>query len=101
MKSFTTLKVGYTAGIYGCSGEYFTTIIINGSKKRSINHYGLYGSEERVSQALKARGYTEFYTPSNYGRLVRSDIPKNLHKSEGQAIDYIKSKDFNVSFSKV
>lgn len=91
MKQFTTIKVGYTHGIYGCSGEYFTTIIINGSKHASINHYGLYGSEERVNQALKAKGYKEFYTPSDYGKMTKKEVWKGF-MSENEAIDKIKKE---------
>lgn len=36
MKTFITLKVGYTAGIYGCSNEYFNTIIIDNEEKQAI-----------------------------------------------------------------
>lgn len=92
MKQFTTIKIGYTAGIYGCSGEYFTTVIINGKKNTSISHYGMYGSEERVNDALKFKGYKEFYTPSNYGQLKGKDINKNLYLSEQLAISIIKTE---------
>jgi hypothetical protein len=88
MKQFTTIKVGYTAGIYGCSNEYFTTIIINGSKHTSISHYGMYGSEERVNHALMDRGYREFYTPSDFGRMIAKDVNKNLFTSEHDVIKF-------------
>ena len=74
MKKYTTIKVGYTAGVYGCSGEYFTTIIIDGDKHTSICHYGMYGSEERVNQALNDLGYSQFYTPSDYGKMAKKDL---------------------------
>jgi len=90
-KQFTTIKVGYTAGIYGCSNEYFTTIITNGKDIHSISHYGLYGSDDRINSYLKDKGYTEKYVPSNYGQLRRKDINKNLQKDEYEAIEYIKT----------
>ncbi|MEK9207297.1 MAG: hypothetical protein AAB922_02365 [Patescibacteria group bacterium] len=73
MKQFTTIKVGHTAGVYGCSGEYFPLIYTNGSKHGSIHFYGMYGPEGRVSEAMKQKGYKEFYTSSRYGRMVRDD----------------------------
>jgi len=91
MKKFTTIKVGYTAGIYGCSGEYFTTIILNNDDVKFINHNGLYGSEHRINSILKDAGYKEFYTPSTYGKLTRKDIPKTMFSSEHVAIEELKT----------
>lgn len=91
MKQFTTIKVGYTAGVYGCSGEYFTTIFVDGKKHGSISHYGMYGSEERVNRALKDLGYKEFYCPSSYGRMTKKDILK-CFLSEREAVDTIKNR---------
>lgn len=92
-KMFTTLKVGYTAGIYGCSGEYFTTIIISGNEKPYIvNHYGMYGSESRVTEPLKQAGYKEFYTPSDFGKMTQRDVNSrtNFWSSEYTALEEIK-----------
>jgi len=47
MKKFINLKVGYTSGIYGCSGEYFTLIVINGEDIQGFNYEGMYGVEGR------------------------------------------------------
>ena len=88
MKQFTTLKVGYTAGIYGCSGKYFTTIVINGKKHTSLSYRGMYGSEERVARALTDKGYTEFYTPTSYGRMIAKEVNKNLFTSEQDVIKF-------------
>jgi hypothetical protein len=94
-KSFTTYKLGYTAGVYGCSGEYFNCII-NGSKEQNEYHTtsiffeGMYGVEERIKAVLKDAGYKEYYTQSVYGQLKRKDIPKNRFLSEYKAIDAIK-----------
>lgn len=96
MKTFTIIKVGYTAGIYGCSGEYFTCIITNSEdtdhqyNTNSFHFYGMYGPEERVAEVLKGKGYKDLYTQSHYGQLKRRDINKNCFKSETQAIEYIK-----------
>jgi hypothetical protein len=93
MKKCITQKIGYTAGIYGCTNEYFSTTIIDGDRLENIIFYGLYGSEERVFQALKDKGFEYKYVWSVYGRLVRKDIPKNNVYSEHSAIEYI-----NTSF---
>lgn len=89
---FITLKVGYSAGIYGCSNEYFNTIIIDGNSKDdiwNIPHYGMYGSEERVNSALKDKGYKEVYIPSDYGKIPARNLWKGFI-SEQQAIEEIK-----------
>jgi len=94
-KTFTIYKVGYTAGIYGCSGEYFN-VIITGVK--NPNEYytdgfffqGMYGVQERVSSVLKDAGYKEIYTQSVYGQLRRKDIPKGRFLSEYPAIAKVK-----------
>ena len=88
---FTTIKVGYTAGIYGCSGEYFTTIAIHNDDVHAFNHYGMYGSEQRVSNVLIEAGYKELYTPSDFGKMTQRDVNSRgkFWKSEYQAIDLI------------
>jgi hypothetical protein len=88
MKKFTTLKVGYSTGVYGCSNEYFTTIIIDGDKTSSISHRGMYGSEERINGALEAKGFTRFYTPTDFGKIPNRKIWPGFH-SEYEAIDII------------
>jgi hypothetical protein len=92
MKKFTTLKVGYTAGIYGCSGEYFTTIVINNDSVRVFNHYGMYGSDKRVNRLLKDAGYIEFYTPTDFGKMTQKDVRARgkFWKDEYSTIETIK-----------
>lgn len=87
--SFTILKVGYTRGIYGCSGEYFNCIV---NMDKGFFFSGMYGAEQRIAQALKDKGYKEIYNQSIFGRLVRDDIPKNAFLSEYSAIDEVKAK---------
>jgi len=97
MKTFTTLKVGYTAGMYGCSNEYFNTIIVNGSKMFGIAHKGMYGSDDRINRLLKDKGFTEVYIPNDFGRMTAKEINKHLFKYENEVIDFInngfKTKD--------
>lgn len=82
MRLFTTFKTGYTAGTYGCSGEYFTTIIIGTKGTKTIKWHGMYGPEYRVAEYLKKKGYKEFYTSTNYGKLKRDDILAEVTHSE-------------------
>lgn len=90
MKQFTTIKTGYTAGIYGCSNEYFTTIYINDTGINSFHFYGMYGAEERIARAMKEKGYEEKYTQSFYGRMTRKDITK-ASKSEHTTLEELKA----------
>jgi len=91
MKQFSIIKIGYTAGIYGCSGEYFTCITVNGKGTNSFIFEGLYGAESRVAEILKERGYTEKWVNSLYGKLTRKDIPKKAVISEYEAVDLAKT----------
>jgi hypothetical protein len=84
-KTFTILKIGYTRGIYGCSGEYFNCIV---DMNKGFFFSGMYGAEERVASALKEKGYKEIYNQSVFGKLVRDDIPKNRFLSEYDAIKF-------------
>lgn len=87
MRLFTTIKTGYTAGVYGCTGEYFTLIMINGKNTSSIKFNGMYGSDERVREYLKNKGYTDFYTHGEYNRLNTREIHKPTNYSEYQLIN--------------
>ncbi len=100
MKQFTTLKVGYTSGIYGCSNEFFTTIYIdteNIDDKRIFkffSFYGMYGAEERVARALKDKGYEEQYIPTDYGKMKTREVWKGFI-SEQQAIKLVNEMGVN------
>lgn len=78
-------KVGYSVGAYGCSGEYFTLTIIKDSEDyRTINFTGLYGSEDRVVEPLKNKGYKDISSYHNYGQLKGED--RKGFKSERDAL---------------
>ena len=87
MRLHTIIKTGYTAGSYGCSGEYFTLILINGNKTSSIKFNGLYGAEERVRAYLDKKGYKFFYTNAEYGQLKSREIHKATNYSEYELIN--------------
>lgn len=89
MKTFITLKVGYTCGIYGCSNEFFNTIYVEGETIHSVQYYGMYGAEERINATLKEKGFTQFYVPSDFGKMTRKDAKGFV--SEAQAIKQIET----------
>ncbi len=94
MKQFTILKVGYTHSIYGCSGEYFNCIYVN---SKGLNHFaftGLYGPEERIAGELRARGYAEVYTPTDFGLMTtrgQNKIMDKMFLSEEEAVKKAKT----------
>lgn len=94
MKQFSTIKIGYTSGIYGCSGEYFVTIITRGKKTFHVYHYGMYGSDYRVNAPLKSAGYNEYYIGSWFGKMKQKDIGRCfLHEDAAiEEIEYIIKK---------
>lgn len=87
MRLFTIIKTGYTAGVYGCSGEYFTLIMVNNKNTTSVKFNGLYGAEQRVAEYLKSKGYKEFFTSGEYGQLKARDIHKPTNYSEHSLIN--------------
>lgn len=97
MRLFTTVKTGYTAGVYGNTGEYYTTILINNKNTTSVKWHGQYGPDYRIKEFLTAKGYKEFYTNANYGQLKRDDILTRVTYSEhellkgGKLLEYVKS----------
>lgn len=80
MKYATIIKTGYTAGIYGNSGEYFTVIYTSKNASRGLMSFkfnGRYGVEERVSKMFQDKGYKMAYCQADYGKMTRKDIMKN------------------------
>lgn len=92
MKSIMISKIGYTAGIYGCTNEYFKVIAITGEKTDSFILYGMYGAEDRLMRYFTEAGYNREHTPSVYGQLKRNDLKYYKHhtKSETEAIEEAK-----------
>lgn len=97
MKIATIIKTGYTAGVYGCSGEYFTLIAINGKNHSYIKFNGMYGAEERVRSELEKYGYYFFYTNTEYGKLNSREIHKPTNYSEYDLINGGKLKELAKS----
>jgi hypothetical protein len=91
-KTFITLQVGYSwSRMYGKTAEYFTTIIINGNDIKSISHYGMYGSDERINRALTEKGYENKYIANDYGLITRKEAWKGF-MSENEALEEIKKE---------
>jgi hypothetical protein len=82
MKNFTMIKTAYSAGINGCSGEYFTIILSKDDGMQYGFLEGLYGVEERIRREIEAKGWKFFYTSSNWGKINLSDVNKVCTKSE-------------------
>lgn len=91
IKTFTVTKIGYTAGVYGCSNEYFNLIIPAHGKKKAYStvFYGMYGAENRIENIMKEAGYTQQYVVSIYGKLTRKDVPSKCVQSEYQLDKYL------------
>ena len=88
MRLFTTIKTGYTySSSSGCTGEYFTLIMINNKNASSIKFNGLYGADGRVRQYLESKGYEFFYTNAEYGQLKTREIHKPTNYSEYELIN--------------
>lgn len=93
MKVFTIIKTGYTSGITGCTGEYFTLIAINGKSHSTIKFNGLYGAEDRLRKEFEKYGYYFFYTNGEYGKLNSREIHRPTNYSEYQLINGGKLKE--------
>lgn len=96
MRMFTTIKTGYTAGASGCTGEYYTTILINNGVTSSVKWSGLYGADYRIAEYLKKRGYKEFYTSAEYGQLKTREIHKPTNYSEHAMLKEVLPKQVAV-----
>ena len=94
MKMATIIKTGYTAGVNGCSGEYFTLIAINGKNHSAVKFNGMYGAEERVRAELEKYGYNFFYTHGECGRLNSREIHEPTNYIEYELINGGKLKEF-------
>lgn len=96
MKMFILHKVGYTAGVYGNSGEQFLLIMIDDERYDSIVFDGMYGVEERVIAPLREAKYKYQWTPSFYGKMTRKDCSYKYVLSEYQAIAEVQKFIANI-----
>lgn len=88
-KMITTVKVGYSAGIYGCTNEYFTTTIVTPTGLQSLQFKGLFGTESRIEAIFKNAGYETHYTNSSYGKVTQKRMG-NLFLEEEEAVEQAK-----------
>jgi hypothetical protein len=84
MKTFINMKTGYSAGMYGCSNEYFTLIAIDEDRFFSVAYKGMYGAENRVESPLRENGFKPYWAGANWGKLPAKD--GRLAKSETEAL---------------
>ena len=92
---FTVIKTGYSAGVYGCSNEYFTVIVIKGRKEEGIKtssyHIkGLYGEEDRIKELLEKEGFTFFYSNGVYGRVPSREYPASYFSTLEEVVENVK-----------
>lgn len=81
MKLFTIIKTGYSSGIYGCSDEYFTVIIVKDDVTSSYMFKGLYGEDERMKALLIEQGYKPFYSYGAYGKIPSREYKASTFNS--------------------
>lgn len=90
-KLFIIMKTGYSAGVYGCSAEYFKLVVVKKGEMKSISFQGMYGPEERVAETLRDKGFKQNYCPyCGFGKITGKD--KNLAMSETEALEWIKKE---------
>lgn len=92
-KYFGIIKTGYSAGIYGCSNEYFVCIYTDKDRLNSFAFKGMYGVENRIEEAMKNKGYIYSYIPTQFGQIKGSDKNWCGFLYENKAIEYI-NKNF-------
>lgn len=88
-------KFGYTAGVYGCTGEYFNLFMFDGDDTKQYWFQGMYGADDRVRHALEAKGWRYVYSNIPYGQLKRKDLNRHI-VNEYEMLDII-AKDFGAS----
>ena len=88
MKFFAITKIGYTSGIYGCSGEQFLAIWTSKEGLKSYAFEGLYGAGERVSRLFLDKKYKTNYIGNRYGQMTRQEA--KYFKSEYIALKELK-----------
>ena len=91
MKSFAITKVGYSAGVYGCSGEYFLIIYTKDGELKSMCLNGMYGSEDRVADEFIKLGYKKNYIWNDYSQCKSRDMKS--FESEYIIINKIKNNE--------
>jgi hypothetical protein len=72
-KYFGIIKVGYSAGLVGCTNEFFVCIYTGKEKMESFGFKGMYGVEDRVREIMQGRGYEYSYIPSQFGQIKGRD----------------------------
>jgi hypothetical protein len=95
---FTILKIGYTAGTYGCTGEIFKVYLYDKDRKCIDFFYldEMYGGDRRVaSYLLDALNLTELYDYIPYTELKRKRVKEFNCYNEKSAIKYLNDHYLN------
>lgn len=91
MKQYMTIDLGSSwSKMYGKTGDFFTTVVVNEEGMTSFSYWGRYGVEDRVGGELKRKGYDEKYSYSQSGTFKKREVER-FFKSEKEAIEYVKN----------
>jgi hypothetical protein len=101
IKEFSIFKVGYTAGVYGCSGEYYKVLVtyenfeLDYKVELDYNIQAIYTNGQYIRQVLKDNGFSEKYISIPYTQLKKKDLQgwDILHESD--VINELK-KELNI-----
>lgn len=92
MKQFGILKVAYSTGDYGNTGEYFVCIYTGKEGLKQFSFRGQYGVESRIAAAMIQKKYKQTHLYNGlYGKVALKDVPTGLFKDEKQTLEYIDS----------
>jgi hypothetical protein len=98
IKSFTILKIGYTAGVYGCTGEIFK-VYLNDENNNCIDFFYLnemYGGDRRLAGYLiENLNLKEKHDYIPYTELKRKRVKELNCYHEKSAIEYIEKNYLN------
>jgi len=98
INSFTILKIGYTAGIYGCTGEIYK-VYLNDIDGKCIDFFYLkemYGGDRRLaSYLIENLNLKEIYDYIPYGEMKSKRVKELNCYHEYSAIEYIEKNYLN------
>lgn len=88
MKNAIIIKTGYTAGVYGNTGEIFCLVQAFPDGFSTYYFNGQYGSEYRVKEVLETQGWKVQTNAGYYGRMTSKEAKGAF--SEYQMIELLK-----------
>jgi len=101
IKEISIFKVGYTAGVYGCSGEYYKVIVtyenidLDFKKEKDYLIQAMYTNGQSIRKLLKNSEFNEKYISVPYGKLTKKDLKSWTILNENDVIEDLK-KEFHI-----